>query len=174
MKNRGTFHSLNRRPSWGAQRAFTIIELVSVMILIGVMAAVALPRFADNGLFASAGFSSELKAALKHARKSAVAMRRNVCVSVAANALTFTRSIDPAAAAFTCAATTLPLPGQSINTLTAPSGVGVAVAPAAVPPALAVVFDGLGRPLATATFTVTASDGSTSSVVVEAGSGYVH
>lgn len=162
---------LNRRPSPVAQRAFTIIELVSVMILIGVMAAVALPRFADNGLFTSAGFTSELTAALKHARKSAVAMRRNVCVSVAANALTFTRGIAPAAA---CTAAALPLPGQSINILAAPVGVGVAVSPATVPPVADVVFDGLGQPLATATFTVTASDGSTSSVVVEAGSGYVH
>jgi MSHA pilin protein MshC len=164
------------------QRAFTLVELVTVMILIGILAVVAMPRFADQNAFAAAGFADELTAALKHARKSAVAMRRNVCVRLADNALTFTRKLADGAAGG-CDLTPLPLPGKSDHVLDATTS-GVALTATAT----GVIFSPLGRAIDNTgsalpalspntwalRFSVAASDNSVSYVVVEADSGYVH
>ena len=155
------------------QRAFTLVELVTVTILIGILAVVAMPRFADREAFASAGFVDQLTAALKHARKSAVAMRRNVCVALnGADTLTFTYNPSPEDA-FSCGAAALPLslPGSSGNRLKAPSGVSVTFVPATL---AALAFNGLGQPSTGASLTVNGSDGASASVVIEGGSGYVH
>lgn len=155
------------------QRAFTLVELVIVMVLIGILAAVAIPRFADRNAFDAAGFANELTAALKHARKSAVAMRRNVCVGLGANTLTFTRNLAADVAGFGCGANapTLPLPGGADNVLLAPSGVTIAYDPNSV---ASIAFNGLGQPSSAVTVTVTGNDGTSARVMVEAGSGYVH
>ena len=155
------------------QRAFTLAELVTVMILVGILAVVAIPRFADRDAFAAAGFVDQATAALKHARKSAVAMRRNVCVALSgANTLTFSYNPSPEDG-FSCGASALPLPlpGSSDHRLKAPSGVALAFVPAA-PTTFA--FNGLGQPSAGVSVSVKGSDGSSASVVIEDGSGYVH
>lgn len=153
------------------QRAFTLVELVVVIVLTGILAVVAIPRFADNNAFAAAGFASQLRAALQHAQKSAVAMRRTVCVDLsAANQLTFTYTLAPAAAG--CAGgAALPLPGGSDHRLPVPAGVAFVVAPASV---ATLTFSGLGRPNSGVTVNVTGSDGMQLSVLVESESGYVH
>jgi MSHA pilin protein MshC len=152
------------------QRAFTLVELITTIMLIGILAATAMPRFADKGSFEAAGFSSSLTAALQHARKSAVAMRRNVCVVLSGgNTLTFTRKLAPDPAnTFACDVTELPLAGQATNVLEAPSGVGISASVASM------AFDALGRPSAAITWTITGSDGSTHTVLIEAESGYVY
>ena len=155
------------------QRAFTLAELVTVLILVGILAVAAIPRFADRDAFAAAGFVDQLTAALKHARKSAVAMRRTVCVALSgADTLTFTYNPAPVAG-FSCgtSALALPLPGSSVHVLKAPSSVAVAFVPAAL---TAVSFDGLGQPSMGASLAVTGSDGTSASVVIEADSGYMH
>lgn len=154
------------------QRAFTLVELVTVMMLVGILAVVAMPLFADKDAFAAAGFGNELTAALKHGRKSAVAMRRNVCVTLAGNTLTFIRNrsvVD----GFACDVNSpaLPLPGKSVSVLEAPAGANIAFDPASV---TAIAFNGLGQPSAGVTLGVTGRDGSSSRVKVEADSGYVH
>ena len=155
------------------QRAFTLVELVTVMILVGILAAVATPLFADKNAFAAAGFGSELTAALENARRSAVAMRRNVCVTLAGNTLMFVRNTG-VVDGFACGANSpaLPLPGKTAGVLEAPSGVSITVDPVAV---TAIAFNGRGQSPAGVTLSVTGSDGSTSTrVKVEADSGYVH
>ena len=157
----------------GKQRAFTLVELVVVIVLTGILAVVAIPRFADQDAFAAAGFANQLRAALQYAHKSAVAMRRTVCVDLsAANRLTFTYNLVPAAAG--CAGgAALPLPGGSDNRLPVPAGVAFVVAPANVN---TLTFSGLGRPNSDVrvTVNVTGGDGMQLSVLVEPESGYVH
>ncbi len=52
---------------------FTLVELVSVMVLIGVLAAVATPRFFATEVFAANGYAAELRAAIRHAQAVALA-----------------------------------------------------------------------------------------------------
>ena len=67
-----------------------MIELVTVMLVVGILAVVALPRFADQSDFQARGFQDETRALLRYAQKSAIAQRRNVCVTLGGAGVTLT------------------------------------------------------------------------------------
>lgn len=108
---------------------FTIIELVVVMIIVGIMAFVAIPRLTDAS-FKEAGFHDAVLTTLAHARHSAIASRRYTCVTVTGSAGTVavTRDTnDPDTLVTVSCATSVSLPGASsgcaTNAICAPSGV---------------------------------------------------
>jgi MSHA pilin protein MshC len=54
-------------------RGYTLVELVLVIVIAGILAAVAVPHFFDNQVFSQRGYADELAGALRAAQKAAVA-----------------------------------------------------------------------------------------------------
>lgn len=155
-----------------AQRGFTLAELAVVMLAIGILAVVAIPRWFDRGGFAARGARDYVGSTLRYAQKSAIAMRRNVCVAIGTTSLTVTYAAA-AGSGQSCGAT-LPNPatGASFGSTNYEQGATVATA-------ASVIFDGLGRPMSAAstplaaalTITVT---GYPTVITIEPETGYVH
>lgn len=149
---------------------FTLVELITVLALVGIMAAVAMPKLSNVMSAQSPGYRDQMMATIDYARKIAVAQRRHVCMSIAASTVTVTSDHG------------LPVShtnGTCPSTLTLPSGANVVTAPSNVTasPSASIDFDAQGRPVtgAPATITVTdASSGQTATLTIEAESGYVH
>lgn len=71
---------------------FTLVELIMVMVILGLISIVVLPRISDTSTFRAAAFRSEVGAALRYAQKSAVSHRRLVCATMTANSVELTIS----------------------------------------------------------------------------------
>lgn len=149
-----------------------MVELIVVLMIAGIMAAVAVPRFTGSMALKDVGYRDQVKASIEIGRKYAVARRRYTCVAIAASSVTLTAElVQPQNHAGNCPYTALNYPSKSTNVITAPSGVTIAPVPTTI------MFDAQGVPNlgATTVFTVTdGSSGSTSTFTVEAQSGYVH
>ncbi|WP_018953482.1 pilus assembly FimT family protein [Thioalkalivibrio sulfidiphilus] len=63
-------------------RGFTLIELVTVIVLLGAISVFALPRMMDRTAVDAAAFEQELKAALRHGRALALASGCDVQVQI--------------------------------------------------------------------------------------------
>ena len=148
-------------------RGFTIIELVMVLILVGILAVNALPRFFDRNTFDSRGFHDQTLAALRYAQKSAIAQRRNVCITFTSKSVTLT--IASAAGASASCDKNLDNPaGSSPFTITGrTSGVVFQTVPTNFS------FNALGQPQPNSTQTVQVS-GVPYKITVEKETGYVH
>jgi MSHA pilin protein MshC len=155
-------------------RGFTLVELVVIMIVIGILAVVVLPRFDLLKGFDEIGYRDKVKATLEYARKAAVAQRRYACVALAGNSLTLTRELAvPESTSGNCTGhpdLALPTsdrscPGSPSNQICAPGGVTLTGT-------ASLRFSPLGRPDAAASYAVTGDSAAT--ITVEAETGYVH
>jgi MSHA pilin protein MshC len=82
----------------GNQRGFSLVELIAVLILLGVLAAVALPRLDVVDRLRSDNWREQTVAGLRLAHATAVAHRRLVCASFDASGVLLLRvaAVNPA------------------------------------------------------------------------------
>jgi MSHA pilin protein MshC len=154
-----------------AARGFSLPELIAVIVITSILAAIALPRLFSRGAFDTVGFSNQAQAAVKLAQKLAIAQGRWMHVSIAGNTVTIFRT----AANTNCAGgTVIPFPSGTLTS--APTGVTLAAS------APEFCFDAQGRPIAidtatpasaTNTLTISGTDG-TRTFFIEPQTGYVH
>lgn len=123
------------------QAGVTIIELILVIVILGVLGALAGPRFFNEQTFGERAYAEELASALRYAQKIAVGSGCLVRVQIAANSYALSQQApqaghcDPTDASFPV---TVMLSTGQAATGTAPQGVAVA-------PAGTIVFDAQGR-----------------------------
>lgn len=155
-------------------RGFTLIELIMILILTGVLAVAVMPRFFDRNTFDARGFQDEVLAALRFAQKSAIAQRRDVCVTFASNNVTLTIAIS--ASPSTCVtgtkdANTTDLASPSGTTPYQVTGRTSSVVFQSTPTNFK--FNALGQPQPNSRQTIQVV-GAANTITIEQETGYVH
>ena len=150
----------------GASRGYTLVELVTVIVILGILAAFAMPRFADHQVFEERGFYEEVVAALRYGQKIAVGSGCPVKVSIDASGYDLAQQTvlanrcDPGDVSW---AVPVLLPDGQAAAGSTPAGVTLG-------PVVTYEFDGLGQTDLGSDLTV--SIGSWN-LIVQAQSGYV-
>jgi MSHA pilin protein MshC len=151
------------------QRGFTLVELITVMIIVGIMGAVAAPRFFTRSVFDSRGFHDSVISTLRYAQKTAVAQHRFVCVAFGASPASVTLTydpVDPSASHLSASCPGSALTGPSGNASVSSSNASFTSTPASFS------FDALGNSSSSTSLSIQIN--SASVITVEAGTGYVH
>jgi MSHA pilin protein MshC len=153
-------HSRNKN-----QRGFTLVELVTVMVILGIISVIALPRMFNSSSFDSRAFSDSVRATLRLAQKTAIAQHRKVCVTVTTAAPANLTINVSSTSAETC---DVPLPSLSGdgNYQARTHGKAQLTSSAAV-----ITFDKTGSPGAA---NITLQVDTETQIVVSAVTGYVH
>ena len=148
-----------------------MVELILVIIIAGILAAVVAPRMLGRTAFDTRGFADQLAATVRFAQKLAVAQRPDpippdrIFVLLTTNEATL------------CYEDTIPCPaarrvpgpgGEKPYTISAPNGVTIAS------PMAALGFDAGGRPNIATQLDISVNGSGTYHVVVEQETGYVH
>ena len=150
----------------GDNQGFSLVELVVVLAVIGLLAAVAVPRFFGTGVFAERAWFDEVSSALRYARTLAVGS--GCAVQVTLTATTYVLE-QQASSGGHCDAgdstwpTAVRLPDGQTASGSAPAGVSAT-------PGATIVFDAAGRTNLGSDLTVTIGG---RTLTVRAGSGFV-
>ncbi len=148
---------------------FTLVELIMTMVIIGVIAVIAAPRFFDNDVFQERGFADQVKASLRFAQKLAIAKHRFVCIGISGNTVTLYLDATPISATYTTA--TCPAAGAPSN-MTQLTGEPYSLTHAGINIIGASFnFDALGRPSFVGRQSITVGS---SNIDIESETGYVH
>lgn len=161
------------RPLLNRPHGFTVVELVTVIVITGVIGAAVAPRFMSRNAFDDRGFADTTRAALHYAQKAAIAQRREVCVAFTATSITLT--IAAAAANPPTPPGCAPAAGCAGNPLAGPDGVAPYVMRARGQSAYAAIPANFSfMPLGCATAgQVIGFAGSGETVTIDAATGYV-
>ncbi len=175
----GGFLSLIFCRDFCKNRGFTLIELAVVITVLGIVLAIGVPRLLERSDFDAMAFRHELRSAVAHAQRVAIASRRFVCIETTASMVSFTQiDIPPenTGASLTCT-TPLNLPkgrpscaGNPDHQICPPGNVQMSN--------VVFIFDAAGRPIASnkQVFTTPIHIGITDQddLIIEAESGHVH
>jgi MSHA pilin protein MshC len=148
---------------------FTMIELIVVIVVLGILAAIVMPRWRGDNGFDERAFRDTIVTGLRYAQKSAIASRRTVCASFSSPpaSVSFRISTLPPVVADCTTGSTLAGPDGNPLVVTATGNVTFAALPADV------IFDAGGRPNAAASINVAGLPAALA-ITVEAETGYVH
>ncbi|MFM9885140.1 MAG: Tfp pilus assembly protein FimT/FimU [Burkholderiales bacterium] len=144
-------------------RGFTMTELVAVLIIVAVLSVSAASMFGRRG-FDTASFADQARVQLAYAQKVAIAARRTVTVTVAANSIALTMCADAACAS------SIPVPspqGEPSFVRAAPTGVTVG-------PDSTFTFRALGDTNLASNLVLSVNGDGLRTITVEATTGYVH
>jgi MSHA pilin protein MshC len=144
------------------QHGFTLIELIMVIVIIGVLAAVVAPRFFDASIFQSRGFADQVQASLRYAQKEAIAQHRFVCVAFGTNNISLTINTVPSCPGGPLAS---PSGGATYSVTANPASITFTATPTDF------YFDALGKPSLGQPIAI---NGVTNNIIIEAETGYVH
>jgi MSHA pilin protein MshC len=142
-----------------------MVELITVMVVLGIISAIAIPRLMGNDM-AGPAFRAELVSALRYAQKTAVSHRRLVCAVVTANAVTLTIASQGNSVACN---TSLALPDGSTSYSSKDSAVTASATTLYFQPAGTITSDGAGSTITSGAITVTGL----TSIAVQGATGYV-
>jgi MSHA pilin protein MshC len=116
---------------------FSLVELVTILVIVGVLSVVALPRMFDRSVFEARGFFDDALASVRYAQKFAIATGCDVQVQFTATGYSVTRRAACSSGGFSVSVRHPTRAGGLAGT--APSGVSVV-------PATSLYFDKIGRP----------------------------
>lgn len=143
-------------------RGFTLVELILVIVVLGILAAVVGPRFFDRRVFDDRLYAEEVRAALRHAQKLALAGGCRIRFTLDASGYRVQRDADCEGSGTALAPVLDPYTGQAPYAGAPPDGTALS-AP------FTIDFDALGRPSAAVSITL----GAGHAVRVEAETGFV-
>ena len=165
----GVCRSQVRQTPSAREAGFSLVELVATLAVIGILAAVAVPRLIDRTGFESRGFYDQAQGIVRYAQKIAIAQRQSppknpVFVVIGAGSISI--CYDVACTTPVVAPTT----GAAL-TLSAPAGVTLS-------PVTTFSYTGAGAPSLGAQLTVSVNSTGAGDInrnfFVEAQTGYVH
>jgi MSHA pilin protein MshC len=146
--------------TYATQRGFTLTELVTVIVLLGILSVTFLPKFFSRSDFDARGYFDQLISATRYAHKLALVSNCEVRLTIAAGSFTLEQPSSAAQCGSPATWQTVNLPGQA-PPYNAPSGITATAA--------TITFDAAGLASSDQTITV----GGTHSFQIYADTGYV-
>ncbi len=133
-----------------------MVELITVIIIAGILGAIVAPKFFDNSDFQNRTAADQVRAALKFGQKMAIAQRASVSVMVTAPSAS--SNCNPVAVPVTCEISNLVSLSQTLP--------------------FSVTFDALGRPYSSGTTPIVSPNNTITvggaTITIEQETGYVH
>jgi MSHA pilin protein MshC len=138
---------------------FTLVELITILVVVAILAAVAAPRFFTRLSFEERGFYDQSVASIRYAQRVAIAERRNVFVVMEANRIRL--CYDGA-----CGAAVRDPGSNNAYDINTPDGVGLDTT-------TTFSFNGLGQPSIVANLVVTVTGQDNRTFTLQRETGYV-